>query len=90
MNNQVLALPVNKLWTAQNLANYLGMSIHWVYKRTQQGTADPPPRCPGIKRLRFNPQDKNFQAWLERQIGSVDFAHDPHVNFPPLKTEHGL
>jgi hypothetical protein len=77
MSQQITRPTKTKLRTANNLADFLGMSIHWIYKRTQQGAEDPPPRCPGLKRLRFNLQDKNFQSWIERQIGSVDFAHDP-------------
>jgi predicted DNA-binding transcriptional regulator AlpA len=49
-----LNLPSPRIWTPQHLAEFLGMSKHWVYKRTQEDAEDPIPRVPGIGRLRFD------------------------------------
>jgi hypothetical protein len=60
------------IWTAEDLAAFVGYSIYWVYKQTQKGSTDPPPRCPGIKELRFNTRDPRFREWLERRLGPID------------------
>lgn len=59
------------IWSAKDLAAYLGVSMSWIYKNTQREAEDPIPRCPGMKRLRFNLADPEFQAWLERRVGVV-------------------
>lgn len=76
MSSRTPQLAADRLWNVQDLADYLRVSVHWVYKRTREGAIDPPPRCPGIRRLRFNTRDQNFRAWLERQVGAIDFEHD--------------
>ena len=60
------------IWTAEDLAAFVGYSVFWVYKQTKRGNTDPPPRCPGIKELRFNTRDPRFREWLERRLGPID------------------
>ena len=60
------------IWTVEDLAAFVGYSVHWVYKQTKKESSDPPPRCPGIKELRFNTRDPRFREWLERRIGPID------------------
>ncbi len=63
------------IWTGEDLAAFVDHSIYWVYKQTQKGSADPPPRCPGMKVLRFNTRDPRFREWLERRLGPIDWEH---------------
>jgi hypothetical protein len=69
-NDQVKSPPF--IWTVEDLAAFVGYSVHWVYKQTKKESSDPPPRCPGIKELRFNTRDPRFREWLERRIGPID------------------
>lgn len=64
-----LQLPGPRIWGPVRLARFVGFSIHWVYKRTRAGAFDPPPRCPGLNRLRFDTESEEFREWLQRQIG---------------------
>lgn len=57
----------SRIWSAEDLARHFGFSIHWVYKITRKKAIDPPPRCPGLGRLRFDTSAKNFQDWMARQ-----------------------
>ena len=61
------------IWTPKDLADYLSLSVGWVYERTKPSAVDPIPRCPGIGRVRFNTRSRAFQDWLARQIGG-DFV----------------
>ena len=63
-------LPAPRIWTPQHLADFIGFGIHWVYKQTKKSSEDPPPRCQGIKQIRFDTYDPEFQRWLARQLRS--------------------
>jgi hypothetical protein len=67
-----LNLPEPRVWTPQHLATFLGVSIHWVYKRCQAKAEDPIPRIAGVGRLRFDTASQLFEDWMRRQLGSVD------------------
>ena len=68
-----LDLPGPRVWTPKHLADFLGVSVSWVYKRTEAAADDPIPRVAGVGRLRFDTQAPAFQAWLRRQgVGNVD------------------
>jgi hypothetical protein len=67
-----LNLPGPRVWTPQHLADFLGMSIHWVYKRCESKAEDPIPRIAGVGRLRFDTASQLFQDWMGRQFGYVD------------------
>ena|ERR1051325_11486089 len=67
-----LELPAPRVWTPKHLADFLGVSVSWVYKRTEAAADDPIPRVAGVGRLRFDTQAPAFQAWLRRQgVGAV-------------------
>ena len=67
-----LDLPIPRIWTPKHLAEFLGVSISWVYKRTEASAEDPIPRIAGVGRLRFDTQAPAFQAWLRRQGVGLD------------------
>jgi hypothetical protein len=67
-----LNLPEPRVWTPQHLAEFLGVSVSWVYKRTQEKAEDPIPRVPGVGVLRFDTQSLHFQNWMQRQLGYID------------------
>ena len=67
-----LDLPGPRVWTVKHLSDFLGVSVSWVYKRTEAAAEDPIPRVAGVGRLRFDTQSPAFQAWLRRQgVGSA-------------------
>ena len=67
-----LNLPDPRVWKPQDLSAFLGVSVHWVYKRCERKADDPIPRIPGIGRLRFDTHHPDFQDWMRRQLGYVD------------------
>ena len=72
-----LNLPEPRIWTPKHLAEFLGISISWVYKRTEAAAEDPIPRVPGVGRLRFDTHAPIFQAWMRRQLGcAIDARQD--------------
>lgn len=51
-----------KLWTPEVLADYLGVPVSWIYKRTRKKNA--PEQIPHIKLgkyVRFDPSSRAFQ-----------------------------
>ena len=77
MHNQasaktLLNLPAPRIWDGKRLAEFLGVSLSWVYKRTGEDAEDPIPRIPGIGRLKFDTENPKFQNWMRRQLGYVD------------------
>ena len=67
-----LNLPEPRVWEPKHLAEFLGVSVSWVYKRTQKTAEDPIPRVPGVGQLRFDTASPLFQNWMCRQLGYVD------------------
>ncbi|MEW6208720.1 MAG: hypothetical protein AB1631_10160 [Acidobacteriota bacterium] len=67
-----LDLPGPRVWKPRHLADFLGVSVHWVYKRTERGAEDPIPRIPGVGRLSFDTHSPLFQEWIGRQLGYID------------------
>jgi hypothetical protein len=65
----VLNLPAPRIWKPKHLAEFLGVSIHWIYKRTETSAEDPIPRIPGVGRLSFDTHSPAFQRWMGRQLG---------------------
>jgi hypothetical protein len=72
MVKPALNLPEPRVWTPQHLAGFLGVSVHWVYKRCEAKAEDPIPRITGVGRLRFDTASQLFQEWMRRQLGHVD------------------
>lgn len=71
-----LDLPAPRIWQPKHLAEFLGVSVHWVYKRTETSAEDPIPRVAGVGRLRFDTHSPKFQDWMRRQLGYVDRVED--------------
>ncbi|MFL6213612.1 MAG: hypothetical protein ACJ74J_06915 [Blastocatellia bacterium] len=70
-HTESLDLPGPRIWTPKHLADFLGVSVSWVYKRTEAAADDPIPRVASVGRLRFDTHAPAFQAWLRRQgVGS--------------------
>jgi hypothetical protein len=67
-----LNLPGPRIWIPQNLADFLGVSVSWVHKRTMANAEDPIPRIKGVGNLRFDTANAQFQEWIRRQLGGVD------------------
>jgi len=67
-----LDLPAPRVWKPRHLAEFLGVSVHLVYKRTERNAEDPIPRIPGVGRLSFDTHSPQFQQWIARQLGYVD------------------
>lgn len=66
-----LDLPAPRIWKPRHLADFLGVSVSWVYKRTESAAEDPIPRVGGVGRLRFDTHALAFQQWMRRNgIGS--------------------
>jgi hypothetical protein len=63
-----LLLPEPRIWKPEHVADFFGFSVHWVYKQTRKDSPDPPPRCQSFRRLRFDTQSPDFQAWILRQL----------------------
>jgi hypothetical protein len=64
-----LNLPAPRVWTPKHLAEFLGVSVSWIYKRTMEGAEDSIPRVQGIGRLRFDSESPAFQDWMRQQLG---------------------
>jgi hypothetical protein len=65
----VLTLPEPRIWTPQHLADFLGVSVSWVHKRTMAKAEDPIPRIAGVGNLRFDTASPEFQDWMRRHLG---------------------
>lgn len=70
----IFDLPEPRIWKPKHLAEFLGVSVHWVYKRTEAAAEDPIPRIPGVGRLSFDTYSAAFQKWIGRQLGCVDIG----------------
>ena len=69
-----LDLPGPCVWAPKHLADFLGVSISWIYKRTESGADDPIPRVAGVGRLRFDTHYPAMdQAGICRQKGHYGF-----------------
>ena len=64
-----------KLWTPENLAEFLCVPVGWIYKRTRKNGPEMIPHIKLGKYLRFDPASSAFQDWLAR-LESVAGASD--------------
>ena len=55
-----------KLWTPKVLADYLGVPVSWIYKRTRKNGPELIPHIKLGKYIRFDPESMTFQGWLNR------------------------
>jgi hypothetical protein len=53
-----------KLWTPEDLAEYLNVPVGWIYKRTRKNGPETLPHIKLGKYLRFDPTSPTFQDWL--------------------------
>ncbi len=67
MVNQITSQKTSRFWTPAELADYLRVSIRWVYEHTRTNCCDPIPHIKLGKYIRFNPESPAFIAWLQRQ-----------------------
>lgn len=74
-----LNLPGPRIWKPKHLAEFLGFSVHWVYKITKSTSEDPPPRCQGIGRLAWDTQSQAFQQWIIRRLRTIDNQEHDNV-----------
>ena len=74
------------IWTAQQLAAFLGLSVGWVYRRSGRSSSDPIPRCPGVGVLRFNTKSPEFQRWLQRQVGMIHDNDEASIQVDSYET----
>ena len=58
--------PRPKLWLPEDLADYLGVPVGWIYKRTRKDGPEMIPHLKLGKYLRFDPESLAFQEWLAR------------------------
>lgn len=66
INNASIDDQKRTLWTPEALAGFLGVPVGWVYKRTRKNGPDKIPHIKLGKYVRFNPESKLFQQWLEK------------------------
>lgn len=66
INNASVDDQKRMLWTPEALAGFLGVPVGWVYKRTRKNGPDKIPHMKLGKYVRFNPESKLFQQWLEK------------------------
>ena len=59
----------HRIWSAADLAEFLGLSVGWVYNHSGPSSSDPIPRCAGLRHLRFDSESKPFREWLLRNLG---------------------
>jgi hypothetical protein len=67
-----MPLSFNALWKPQQLAEFLGVPISFIYDRTCRGASDPIPRLKIGKYIRFDPDA--VRDWLERHCDSLSIA----------------
>jgi hypothetical protein len=72
----ITILPQPRIWNPKHLADFFGFSVHWVYQQTRKDAPDPPPRCGGFRRLRFDTQSPDFQAWILRQLACYSVGNE--------------
>src|SRR5205085_9248570 len=66
MNTQSAEQVRRRYWDIDEFAEFLGVSRHWVYKRTQSNGPETIPHSKFGKFLRFDPQSAELQEWLEK------------------------
>jgi excisionase family DNA binding protein len=59
---------MNRLWTVEQLAEYLGVKKSWIYDRTVPSCEDRIPHFKMGKYLRFDIESAEFKEWLLRSV----------------------
>ena len=81
INNASIDDQKRMLWTPEVLAGFLGVPVGWVYKRTRKNGHDKIPHMKLGKYVRFNPESKLFQQWLEKHSVEGESFSD-HTSIP--------
>lgn len=55
-----------KLWTPEDLAEYLNVPVGWIYKRTRKNGPEAIPHIKLGKYLRFDQESVAFRDWIAR------------------------
>ena len=76
INNALINDQRRTLWTPEALAGFLGVPVGWVYKRTRKNGPDKIPHIKLGKYVRFNPESKLFQQWLEKHSVEAESPFD--------------
>lgn len=71
-----------KLWMPEDLADYLSVSVGWIYKRTRRRGPETIPHIKLGKYLRFDPHSAAFQEWLERHEAGGAASDSLTLTFP--------
>ena len=59
-----------KLWTPDDVAEYLNVPVGWIYKRTRKNGPEMIPHIKLGKYLRFDPASPAFQDWLAYHVAA--------------------
>jgi predicted DNA-binding transcriptional regulator AlpA len=60
-----------KLWSVENLAEFLGIPKTWIYDRTRENGPEVIPHVKLGKYVRFDPDSSAFQEWLKNhEVGT--------------------
>lgn len=63
-----IQLPPPRIWKPQDLADFLRVSVSWVYKKTGPKAPDPIPRIKGMGVIRCDTHSPAFREWIQRYI----------------------
>jgi hypothetical protein len=67
-----------KFWSVTTLAEFLGVPKTWIYDRTRVNGPEVIPHMKFGKYIRFAPESRPFQEWLEQhQISSTVQSSNP-------------
>jgi hypothetical protein len=71
---QISGLVRPKLWTIEDLAEYLNLAPKWIYNRTKRAPTqgDAIPHLKMGRLIRFDPEAEDFQAWLRGHARGID------------------
>jgi hypothetical protein len=64
VSNKSKSLNRGRFWTPEDLANYLGVPVGWIYKRTRKNGPELIPHIKLGKYVRFDPESKPLRVWL--------------------------
>jgi hypothetical protein len=65
MSDAVASKSGRRFWNVDELSEYLGVPMGWVYDRTQQRGPEIIPHIKLGKYIRFDPESEAFQRWLQ-------------------------
>ena len=66
-----------KLWTVEQLSDFLGVPRTWIYDRTREHGPETIPHIKLGKYVRFNPESVDFENWLSAHVVWSDTQTEP-------------